>query len=270
MKSSRLTEADYRAIYQILGECQEVGDDVAVWLRHFYAGLARLIDADVVMGGEMGGLPDGPLRTLGVTDWGFEAGFHREGWLEALEWFDRDPLEHPIFRSLVDRLHRQSGATLPRRQLVEDGDWYRSEAFDVIHRTAGTDATLHSFLPVPQTHGDYSGMILNRALRRRGFDEREQRLVAFAHAELTPSIGRSLARFDEPRPSDLAPRVRAVLRCVLEGDGDKQIAGRLNLSRHTVNQYLKTLYRHFGVCGRGELLARWIRRGWSARCEWVK
>jgi DNA-binding CsgD family transcriptional regulator len=225
---------------------------------------------DVVMGGEMGGLPDGPLRTVGTTDWGWVSGFRREGWLEALRWFDRDPLEHPIFRSLVDELKRRPAATMPRRQLLADRDWYRSDAFNVIHVTAGVDATIHSFLPIAETGDTFSGIILNRALGRRSFNEREQRLVAFLHAELTSQIGRSLARFDEPRPSALAPRAREVLRCVLEGDGDKQIAARLDLSRHTVNQYLKTIYRHFEVSSRAELLARWIRRGWNSRCEWVK
>jgi DNA-binding CsgD family transcriptional regulator len=50
-----------------------------------------------------------------------------------------------------------------------------------------------------------------------------------------------------------------VLRCLLEGD-DKQIALRLGLGRHTVNQYIKTIFRHFGTASRGELLARWICR----------
>jgi DNA-binding NarL/FixJ family response regulator len=67
---------------------------------------------------------------------------------------------------------------------------------------------------------------------------------------------------------DLPPRVRQVLRCLLEGDGDKQIAVRLGLTRHTVNQYTKLLFRHFGVASRTELLARWVRRGFPAGFAW--
>jgi DNA-binding CsgD family transcriptional regulator len=55
-----------------------------------------------------------------------------------------------------------------------------------------------------------------------------------------------------------------VLKCLLEGDSDKQIAARLELSSHTVNEYVKRVYAHFGVTTRTELLARWVRRGWGA------
>ncbi len=57
--------------------------------------------------------------------------------------------------------------------------------------------------------------------------------------------------------------MRQVLACLLEGDGDKQIAARLRLSLHTVNEYTKVIFRHFGVRSRPELLTRWVRRKWS-------
>jgi len=275
-KSSRLGEEDFRAVYRLIGECRELGDDPVIWLQHFYAGLARLIGADVVMGGEMGGVPFGPMRTLGVTDWGFDLnrGFDRKGWLAALAWFDADPLAHPVFRSVIEQLHHRSSVTMPRQQLLEDRLWYPSRAFNEVNRLMGTDAVIESFLPIAETsdgkNRDMSGIVICRALGRRQFQDREVRLASFLHEEITPLIGRSLARFEEPSASMLAPRVRQVLRCLLEGDGDKQIAVRLNLSPHTVNQYLKTIYRHFGVSSRAELLARWIRRGWGARCAWTK
>jgi DNA-binding CsgD family transcriptional regulator len=33
------------------------------------------------------------------------------------------------------------------------------------------------------------------------------------------------------------------------------------ISAHTVHDYVKALYVHFGVSSRGELLARWIQSG---------
>jgi DNA-binding CsgD family transcriptional regulator len=64
-------------------------------------------------------------------------------------------------------------------------------------------------------------------------------------------------------------RVRAVLRRLPEGDSDEQIAARPGISRHTVNQYTKAIYRRFGASARSELLARWVRRGWGARFAWA-
>jgi len=57
----------------------------------------------------------------------------------------------------------------------------------------------------------------------------------------------------------LPPRVRQTLACLLQGDSEKQIAGKLRLSRHTVHDYVKSLHRRFAVSSRGELLARFVK-----------
>jgi DNA-binding CsgD family transcriptional regulator len=84
-----------------------------------------------------------------------------------------------------------------------------------------------------------------------------------------PRIFAASISLAEPSPAALPPRVRQMLKCLLEGDGDKQAAVRLKLSRYTVNEYTKQIYRRFGVQGRAELLARWVKRGWGARCAWA-
>jgi DNA-binding CsgD family transcriptional regulator len=62
------------------------------------------------------------------------------------------------------------------------------------------------------------------------------------------------------RGTALAPRYRRVLERLLGGDSEKQIAHALGLSRHTVHEYVKRIYRAFGVESRGELLSKWIGR----------
>ena len=61
-------------------------------------------------------------------------------------------------------------------------------------------------------------------------------------------------------PAGLSPRMRQTLERLLAGDSEKEIAARLGLSRHTVHVYVKSLYRRFDVCSRGELFARFIDR----------
>jgi DNA-binding CsgD family transcriptional regulator len=74
-----------------------------------------------------------------------------------------------------------------------------------------------------------------------------------------------------PTPPRWACRpARQILACLLEGDGDKQVATRLNISRFTVNQYTKMIFQHFGVQSRPELLARWIRRGHRLPFTWAE
>jgi DNA-binding CsgD family transcriptional regulator len=64
----------------------------------------------------------------------------------------------------------------------------------------------------------------------------------------------------ESELAGLSPRLRQTLECLLEGDGEKQAASRLGLTRPTVHQYVTALYRYFGVSSRAELLAHFIRR----------
>ena len=57
----------------------------------------------------------------------------------------------------------------------------------------------------------------------------------------------------------LGPRLQQTLQLLLAGDGEKQIAAKLGISRHTVHDYVKAIYRRFGVCSRAELLALWVK-----------
>jgi DNA-binding CsgD family transcriptional regulator len=45
----------------------------------------------------------------------------------------------------------------------------------------------------------------------------------------------------------LTAREREVAALVVDGLGDREIAQRLYLSRHTVSQYVKQIYRKLGV-----------------------
>ena len=63
-----------------------------------------------------------------------------------------------------------------------------------------------------------------------------------------------------PSTAGLPPRVAEALRHLLTGDGEKQVAGRMGVSQHTVHGHVKKLYRHFNVSSRGELLALHVRR----------
>jgi DNA-binding CsgD family transcriptional regulator len=89
--------------------------------------------------------------------------------------------------------------------------------------------------------------------------QRKRKLVA----EFCRLLGEQIGRGVTPG-HDLPPRLRQTLQGILAGDGEKRIAYRLGLSRNTVHVYVKNLYRHYDVCSRGELLARFVRGRGSA------
>jgi DNA-binding CsgD family transcriptional regulator len=68
----------------------------------------------------------------------------------------------------------------------------------------------------------------------------------------------SLSKGTDPRLGGLSPRSRRVLEALLKGMSEKEAAAALDLSIHTVHEYVKQIYRTLGVCSRGELLARWV------------
>jgi DNA-binding CsgD family transcriptional regulator len=54
----------------------------------------------------------------------------------------------------------------------------------------------------------------------------------------------------------LPPRLSQTLTELLAGHSEKEIAAKLDLSRHTIHNYVKALHQRFEVSSRGELLAK--------------
>lgn len=269
MKSSHVRLEDCRSIIRLVGECREFGDDHTAWRRHCVEHLAKLVDADLGFCGEMAGIRTSKAYTLGLADWGWGNGFNQAIFLGHFDVIEQDPVNFETIRTYYERMLRDDGVCHSRREINRDRDWYRSTDYQLIHRTMGADHTLWCFHSLPaQSADEFSGVTLIRTIGRRDFAARDQLIVREVHAALAPLIGGPLARFVEPSPRDLTVRAREVLRCLLEGDSDKQIAARLKVRPFTVNQYTKLIYRHFGVNARAALLSRWIRRGWGSRFSW--
>ena len=85
---------------------------------------------------------------------------------------------------------------------------------------------------------------------------------------LRESLRDALLRARDAQPSapwvslspPLAPRLDETLRALMTGASEKQIADDLGVSKHTLHQYVKTLYRRFSVSSRPELMAKVMGR----------
>lgn len=267
--STTISFEELRKITRIVGECRELGDDPLTWRLHLIASLGQLVGAELILAGEIGGVLSGRLCMPGGTAWGFEHGFNIEGYLGLSQIFAKEPLASELFAAQVNRLQANSGqgSVHTREEVLSDHAWDRSYDYRRIAVSLGSEEYLHSMQPTT-TPDHFDALSICRAPGRRKFGEHEATLVEHLHREVARLVGGPLAKFREPAPSDLPPRVRQVLRCLLDGDGDKQIAARLRLSPYTVNQYIKTIYAHFKVNSRPELLARWVRRGWGLSSNW--
>lgn len=267
-RSSLLRAVDVRAVFQIVGECRELGDGPIGWRRHLLAEAARLAGAAVA--NEYEGVFQ-PFRPTVAIAWGYEkSGFDRSIFDRVNEeLIRRGPEFLPMMSAFFAAQAAGRGPCLTRGDVLADSLWYQSRYYQDYHATSGADAMMYCMLPQTNWDGVMSGLVLLRPLHERDFSARSRALVRELHEQITALIGGPLAAFHEPSPATLPPRVRQTLQCLLEGDSDKQIATRLGLSRLTVNQYTKVIFAHFGVNGRAELLARWIRRGWGNKCAWL-
>jgi DNA-binding CsgD family transcriptional regulator len=261
-KSGRLRLGDVRAALRLVGECRDVGYDPRLWGRHLIGGLCRLIGARMGDGGEVH-----PTRPLGPIDGAtcFHSGFEPreqavyEAFLRA-HGISRHPLAIWYDKLRRAGTHLGQMSVLTRRQLIPNRDWYESVAYQEHLRVIGTDNLIGSRLE-STAEGWRTFIILHRTAGEPDFTPRQQALLALVHKELARLIGPVLVSAGDPySPTRLAPRVQETLRCLLDGDGEKQAAARMGLSRETVHQYVKALYRHYRVASRAELLARVLRR----------
>lgn len=268
-KSNWISSAELQSVARLIGECRELGDDPTVWRTHLNAGLGHLVGAELVMSSEVVNCLRGKVHIPGGTVWGIDHGFHLEGYMALGKNFEEDQAKSVLWQAQLKgvRATPGEGFTFPRQQVLDNRRWYSSFDYQNINRALGADACLHSLHPT-RDEDHFDGMNLSRAPGRPKFTRREVELVRILHQEVARLVGGPLARWYEPAPSRLPPRVRQVLRCLLEGDSDKQTALRLNLSPHTVNQYTKQIYAFFKVNGRVDLLSRWLRRGWTSACRW--
>lgn len=257
-RSARLRLRDLSAIHRLMNECRELGDDPLAWRRHLLAGLVRATGAMVAA--EYQGVFAPKFEVDGALDVGWEGGDRRYFEAANAAFAHRGLDFNPFFPAYAAGRAAGLGPAITRADVLPDGDWYRSEYQRAIMRPSGGDATLYCVLDLPG--GRQTGVVLTGAVGRPDFAPRVRPLVAELHRAVVALIGGPLAGYADPAPSALPPRTRQVLRCLLDGDSDKQVAGRLGLATVTVNQHTKRIFAHFRVNSRAELLARWVRRGW--------
>lgn len=67
----------------------------------------------------------------------------------------------------------------------------------------------------------------------------------------------------------LTPREEQVVALVAEGLGNRQIAGELNLSEHTIKKYLYRIFEKLGISTRVELVLYAVNNGDPRQAEWL-
>jgi DNA-binding CsgD family transcriptional regulator len=258
--SQRLRIRDVRAVFRLVGECVELGGDPTLWRMRLHEGLCQLIGAVAAIGGETDGFfGQHPFQLLHLVRTGrsYDEWRAHDRYL-AIKGYEKFDAATDRFRALLWPLMTSSQEQHYTRQ-----EWLRSVLFNEFFRANGFDDRLQSFAELPGSRqGDVSrwnGITLYRGLGERLFTARERRLVHLAHRELRPLLGTKLATCGDRVLRPLSPRLRQVLDLLLVGKSEKEIAHRCGLAKSTIHEYVTNLYRRYGVQGRAELMAVFLK-----------
>src|SRR5262249_2309141 len=166
-KSCHLRLGDVRAALRLVGECRDLGYDPALWMRHAFDGLCRLVGARVVMGGEA--YVAGPVVTL-VPIYSVLVGLPEAGEPTLVSRLREGGLKADVIGTQLQAIPGPH-QTRSRRQLLPDRAWYGSLQYDGYHRPAGIDHCVASQLELPGGRAFLTG--IHRAVGERDFSARE-------------------------------------------------------------------------------------------------
>jgi DNA-binding CsgD family transcriptional regulator len=244
-----LRECDMAALLNLVGEVTELPPDKIIRRTHVLSRLLKIIGGRNAVVVEMALPEEGPFARAGSII-NVDAGCEAEA--RGTEMF----LVHntPEDPALPDFLAAR-GQTLTMVRDLDDREWYSSSHYDIVRRPFDIDHSMYCRFTLPD--GQDMSVGLQRCPGDPHFSEREKAIVHLLHASAPHVYYAPVSR--PPELDGLAPRLRPVLRCLLQGDAEKEAATKLKLSRHTVHRYTQTIYRELNLHSRAELLAKYAR-----------
>lgn len=259
-KSQRLRIRDIRAIMELMGDVQGLAGDPTTgplaWRQRFVDGVTTLFHGKQgVMCFFKGHSPDGELSL--VPEKLVQAGDADESDRRIWSWWAAEG--NPRLDLCADRSSRiaRPFAAYTRSWLVPDGEWRNSPFFEMVPKPTRTDGAAFGFYRLDGPGDWVQGWVAHRCLGDPVCGKRERRIAYLLTRQLYRLYQRGiLDPGDDPRIKALTSREREVLDLLLQGLSDREIADRLHRSWHTVRDYTKRLYKHFGVRSRAELIAR--------------
>ena len=259
-KSMRLRVRDVEAAAQLCGECGELWADPAAWRAHLLAGASRLTGQAVGVYLEFDlPAPGGPLRVRAAADGGWRDGAARDHYLRFSGLHPNPFNDQAGFDRVLIALTRRGRVSACREQLCPDAEWYRGEFYNDYRRPAFNDGYAATF----RRHGSAACTLLHLSQdsgENRPPTQWTRRIIAVLHRQFAGLYETRLATQRHRSLTGLSPRLRQTLACLLEGDGEKQVARCLGIRPSTAHEYVTALYRHFGVASRPELMAYFVRR----------
>lgn len=231
---------DVRDVFRLIGEIREKGADPKQWRPHMVQRLRKLFGAMVVISSEVHARATSTPGKLQIIDIGWGCDADSDLW-EIHSQRDDETLESwRLVAGQMPETENKEGEEVPVKPIkpVYGGRSFVLSQFSLPHVNAVDQLGLH------------------RAFGDEPFSATEHRLIRLFHKELGRLWKRDALRNVQDPAHDLPPRLSQTLTELLAGHSEKEIAAKLDLSRHTIHNYVKALHQRFEVSSRGELLAK--------------
>lgn len=185
---------------------------------------------------------------------------YNEKFMESLQE-QRKNIERGIVNDVIARIVGMSGRFRACRLCdVMSAEWFDTPSYRNYYRDCGHRDAIYAAFPVNEDAESWFGLF--RATEQPPFSAEDRDTLAYAlrgikwfHRQLLLSHGLLVAS------SPMALVERQVLRCLLTGLAEKEIAAVQGQSYHTTHEYIKRIYRKFGVTNRAALMALWLGQG---------
>jgi DNA-binding CsgD family transcriptional regulator len=258
-----LAVADVEAMIRILSRAGDPTVEMSLVdrKRAIMEGIVHLIAADawVWMIGRVNPELPGDSMATSIVDGGWRDDCERA---EVFRIIVHPDLQRVVTQPLHWAVLEDRSLTHSREELVGNSVWNGTNVSGQ-WRAAGFDDLVISVYPVGEYAFSAAGFY--RRLGNPAFDDRDKAIlhIMFQQIDWLHRQGSNVAASD--KVIDLSPRERQVMLLLLGGDSRKQVAAKLQLSQHTVADYLKEIYRKLGVSSRAELLSKFIPGGKQGR-----
>ncbi len=254
-KSGSILIEDARRALRLAGELHELPPSLSVRANHLINGMCELIGAQNGLLCVMSDFREGsdPEILHSVTGGDFSSVALRG----FAEYVDSEIIKDPLVEATVHDCKKP--IVFARRQHVSDRDWYGSaHVAEFRKQFTLVDDSIYAYFPLSKP-GLIVGLGMNRAWEDRQFGKRELNLVELMHDQLAWLYRQFENEDGIGMPTDkrpLSPRLQQTLERLIAGDSEKQAANHLGLSVYTLHDYVKELYRRFGVNSRAQLIAK--------------
>src|SRR4051812_31805244 len=261
-RSAPLKLRDVRRVFRLIGEIREQGNDPNQWRPLLVKELGRIVKAQMTVSAEVHFRRSKTPGMMRVVDIGWGGDADGSVWTIHTERDDERPETYWLAQGGEAEGDAKPSHTVPKgvdeQQSGPADDW--GKAGELItgkpqRQVYGGKSFILSQSPLPHA-GAVDQLGLPRAFGDPPFTPSQHRLVHLFHVELGRLWRRDAIRRAKDPTSDLPPRLAQTLQELAAGSSEKQIAHKLQLSRHTIHNYVKALHQRFGVSSRGELLAK--------------